>query len=234
MKNRSRSMNSEVDHPLWSSLEVAKLLVSILTPLLLAYLGYMIANIQSDVAQTREHQKRLEEQRFQQELAERGRTRDFRLELYKEAGPLLNDIFAFHFYVGRWKEFAPTAIIEKKRKLDTTMYSHESLFTREFFAKYVAFMGEGFLTAGGWHTDSRIRASAKCRKNDSREDEAQWRARFTEEDNRTRLCVAYRDLLGILSKELLFKELPAEGLTDAQKLGSCPPLYSLASCERTR
>jgi hypothetical protein len=230
MNDECKEGDTTTEKSPWNSLEISKLVVSILTPLLLAYVGYLISSVQSEVARSREDRTQLDRKVAEADLAEKQRIREFRLELYKDTGPLLNDIFAYHFYVGNWREFTPTIIIGKKRTLDTRMYSHESLFTRTFFDKYRIFMSETFREAGEWHSDSKLRTLSKCRQKGSNEDDASWRARFTNEDNRRGVCLAYRNLLDILSTELLFLTLQTKDTTDEHKLEACPKRYDTSTC----
>ena len=203
----------------WNSLEVMKLLVAVLTPLFIAYIGYQLTTIQSDVIRVKDEQ-----------ISENKRVREFRLDIYKQAGPLLNDIFAYQAYVGSWKEFTPKLMIEKKRKLDTIMYSHQSLFSHPFFGAYREFMEQAFQSAGGWNTDAKLRTVSKCRKNYTDEPNVVWSSRFTGEDNRRKVCLAYRRLVDRLSTELLLMAPPTRDLSDEEEIKACPLFYDTSTC----
>ena len=228
MDGNPKDDGGDAKKSLWNSLEITKLVVSISTPLLLVFVGYVVGRSRMTWFKVAKEQRRRDSSRMQEQQTELQRVRQLRLQLYKETGPLLNDIFAYHLYVGRWKEFTPTVIMEKKRTLDTLMYSHEFLFVADFFSKYVGFMSASFRTAGGWHTDSRLRTMSKCRPNNSADEQTKWEARFTQEDNRRNICIAYRDLLSSLASELLF--MTAQDRTDEQKIAACPPFYDTATC----
>jgi hypothetical protein len=193
----------------WNSLEVVKLFVAVLTPAALALLGYLITD------------------GLQRQLAETQRLRDFRVEIYKTAGPLLNDIFAYNFFVGKWKELTPQQLFANKKELDTLMYSYESLFSSDFFQKYEQFMGQSFRQANDWKKESFLRTGSNCRQKPDTADK--WKEYFTEEDNRNAMCVAYRDLVGSLSDELLFMSVKEKRLAKQQKPNQCPS-YDIATC----
>jgi hypothetical protein len=215
----------------WNSLEVAKLMVSAATPLFVALLAAVIWSTQRTVVERWEVQQQLDRRLAEAELQERGRLRDLRDSLYSQAGPLLNEILAYNFYVNRWKETSPATIIEKKRQLDSLMYSHEALFSPAFFNLYRQFMTETFRSARNWQGDTRLRTKANCRIAQSDEDHVRWRAWFTGEDNRRAVCIAHRNLLGKLAEELLLQKASTiDEATDDQKLSRCPPIYDLTPC----
>jgi len=214
----------------WNSLEICKLAATIMTPLMVFALGCLIWSGQREVVQHWERDQ-LEQRRLADaDLRERERIREFRLSIYKEVAPLLNEILSYHFYVGRWKDRSPTDIIEKKRQLDSLMYSNIALFTPAFFDLYRAFMRQGFRTAGNHFGESRIRTQAQCRHMRPGDDAERWLAHFTHEDTRRSLCLAYANLLGRLAEELLFQSLKGPNQTDGEKLANCPPLYEAERC----
>jgi hypothetical protein len=213
---------------IWNSLEACKLVATIATPLIVAILGYLIWNAQRDVIQRWELDQAQRKQLADTDLKERDQIRDFRLSIYKKAAPLLGDIVAYHFYVGRWKETSPADIIEKKRQLDETLYPHRALFTPEFFARYYTFMSQAFRSAGNHYGESSIRTNFQCRKPGLGGSAENWRPYFTNEDMRRGLCIAYASLLGSMSEELLLRSLKMQGMIDAEKL--CPPFYDIERC----
>jgi hypothetical protein len=215
----------------WNSLEVVKLTVTVFTAVLALVAGYVVWNAQRDVVQRWEGQQTIEKQNFAAKERERDRIRDFRLSIYKDAAPLLNDIHSYHFLVGRWKELTPAQIVEKKRQLDSLMYSHEALFSEIFFSHYHAFMKAAFRGAGNHMDESRIRSQFRCRAVHLGQESEKWRRWFTNEDNRRGICLAYRRLLGRLSEELLFHNLGAPEASEEQTLTKCPPLYDIPRCD---
>jgi len=203
----------------WNSLETVKLIVSGTVPLLLVVIGFLIWGLKNDIAQIQ---------------AEQNRIREMRIDLYSKAGPNLNDVFAYHFYVGKWKEFTPRDIVAKKRELDSMMYTNEPLFTDQFFNRYRRFMNETFATGRGWYFDAALRTSSQCRKRPQSISKEDWTASFTDEDNRKEVCIAYTRLLANLSQELLFVTLKNNELSDSEivsKKSVCPPFYSLKNCD---
>lgn len=214
----------------WNSLEICKLSATILTPLTVLAVGGLIWSAQQTAVQRWEQAKAEQRQMIESEGKERERVRDLRLSIYKEVAPLIDAILGYHFYVGRWKERSPADIIEKKRQLDTLMYSHIALFSPAFFDLYREFMRKSFRTAGNHFGESRIRSQAQCRQPRKGEDSGPWLSYFTHEDTRRELCFAYAKLLGQLSQELLLQSLKAPYQTEAEKLSLCPPLYDVEKC----
>ena len=115
-----------VETSLWNSLEKAKLLVSILTPLLLLVLGVIINNS----VKTAE------------------RSTSLRSEIYKAVGGDLNDIYSYVAFVGIWKDLIPTDVILRKRNVDKAMYTYKPFFSKELFSTYERFMNEAFAPYG--------------------------------------------------------------------------------------
>lgn len=93
--------------PIWNSLEIAKLIASVLTPISVVVFGFWI-NRRLKVF---EHL-----QWANQKVVEK------RLYVYQELVPLLNDLLCYFTYVGNWKTHNPASIIELKRKLDRIAY----------------------------------------------------------------------------------------------------------------
>ena len=207
------------DRPLWNSLEIAKLIATIATPVMVFVLSCLIWTGQRNVVQ-----------HWESDIKERDRLREFRISIYKDAAPLFNDILSYHLYVGRWKERSPADIIEKKRQLDSLMYSNVALLSREFFGLYWMFMREGFRTAGNHYGESRIRTQAQCRHLRSNDDPERWLSYFTNEDRRPSLCVAYANLLGRVSEELLFQSLKKSNPAGTERPPVCPPLFDVDKC----
>jgi hypothetical protein len=218
------------DRKTWNSLEICKLLATVITPLTVFALGCLIWSGQRDMVQHWERDQLEERRLIDADTKERERIREFRLSIYKEAAPLLNEILAYHFYVGRWKERSPADIIEKKRQLDSLMYSNIAIFTPTFFDLYRTFMRQSFRAAGNHYGESRIRTQAQCRQPRQTDDAGRWLTHFTHEDTRRLLCLAYVNLLGRLSEELLLQSLKMPSQTEAEKLSICPPIYEAERC----
>lgn len=229
MSNVSKEVSS--GQRIWNSLEICKLAATIVTPMVVALFGWLIWSNQQAMVQRWERDQLELRNIAGANARERDRIREFRLSLYDKAAPLLNEILAYHFYVNRWKEHSPSDIIEKKRQLDALMYANIALFTSEFFDLYREFMRQGFRSARNHFGEPRIRTQAQCRHLRLGHDEPErWLSYFTHEDTRRDLCLAYVNLLGRLSEELLLQSLKMPKQTDAEKLSLCPPIYETARC----
>jgi hypothetical protein len=224
------SKDSVADRKIWNSLEIGKLAATVLTPLTVFILGCVIWNGQRDIVQRWERDQVELRKATDSDLRERDLIRGFRLSIYREAAPLLNDILTYHLYIARWKERSPADIIERKRRLDELMYSNAALFTPEFFNLYHAFMKQGFRTAINHYGESRIRSHIDCRRPHLGNDSERWTSYFTQEDNRRNICLAYATLVGGLSKELLLLSLNAPNDTEAEQISFCPKLYDISKC----
>jgi hypothetical protein len=137
----------------WNSVQIATLAVAALTPLTVAGLGYFVARAS----------RRLEQVRWANQTVV---TR--RLEIFKEVGPLLNQLLCFATFVGGWKEIEPRDAIAVKRKIDEVMYSSRVLFSDSLFAAYQEFMLSMFATYVTAETDAHLRAPIDSQWGDRR------------------------------------------------------------------
>lgn len=80
---------------------------SILVPIVVAIIGYRIHKSITT---------------FEHSLAESTALVSRRVDLYKELGPYLNDIYCGCFLVGRWRELTPKHLIECKRGADALLF----------------------------------------------------------------------------------------------------------------
>lgn len=168
----------------WTSLEMAKLAVSILTPLLVLVLGIVINNSVKNAE----------------------RSTGLRSEIYKSVGGDLNDIYSYLAFVGGWKELTPAEVIARKRAVDKAMYTYKPFFSKELFATYERFMHEAFTPYGDPGQDARIRSDVSTEDGDRRRHtrawEPAWEDRFTKERNKVAQRDAYDQFLEQLARDL--------------------------------
>lgn len=133
----------------WNSLEIVRLLVLGLTPILIALIGLYI---------NRTLKKFEHIQWRNQKLIEK------RLTIYDELAPLLNDLLCYYTFVGNWKELKPADIITYKRIIDKKIYLASPLFSADFFREGMAFLDLCFETFTGWGEDAKLRTTFESRK----------------------------------------------------------------------
>jgi hypothetical protein len=134
---------------MWDNLEIAKLLVSAVTPLVVLLIGSRINR----------SLKQLEERQWSnQKVVEK------RLEIYDELAPLLNDLLCYFTYVGNWKELSPPEIVALKRTLDKKGYINAPLFSEQFSGRYWDFINVCFEVFTGWGEDAKLRTGTALRK----------------------------------------------------------------------
>jgi hypothetical protein len=149
----------------WNSLEIAKLTVSLLTPIVVGCLGIYIHRVT----------KRFEHSQWtNQKVIEK------RLSVYDSLAPQLNDILCYFTYVGCWKDCDPPAIIAMKREVDRNIYLAQPLFSPEFFKACSDFMSQCFETFTGWGNDAKLRSSFQRRRDAHRNWTPAWEACFSD------------------------------------------------------
>lgn len=127
----------------WSSLEIAKLIVSMLSPLAVVGIGYLITRAT----------KRLESVQWaNQTVIQR------RLEIFSEVAPKLNRLLCFALFVGGWKDTTPSDAVRLKREIDETIYVNRVLFSPQLFEAYSQYMQILFHMYARTDSDALIRA----------------------------------------------------------------------------
>jgi hypothetical protein len=176
----------------WTSLEVAKLAVAVLTPILLVLIGLLVAR----------RTKNLDLAHWlNQQLIER------KLRVHDEMAPKLNDLYCFFRFRGHFRDISPPAAIDRKRALDKAFHVNRALFTREFQAAYHSFMDACFLTDVAAGADAKLKLDpeelATERGEDRRWDDT-WDGRFAAAEalKPTEFDRRYDGLVAAFAKEL--------------------------------
>lgn len=108
----------------WTSLETTKVVISVLTPLAVAIIGWQVTRVGKRIEQAQWSARTVVERR---------------LELHKEMAPKLNDLVCFFTWIGNFRATDPPRAIATKRELDGAYFPNEHLFSHEFRAAYLAF-----------------------------------------------------------------------------------------------
>jgi hypothetical protein len=127
----------------WSSLEVAKLAVGILTPLLLVGLGVLINRTARRVESAQWANRRV---------------LDRRLELYDDMAAPLNDLYCFFHLVGGFREIDPPKALALKRELDKLFHVNRFLFSPRFGDLYLQQMETYFRVYTGTGKPAKIKS----------------------------------------------------------------------------
>jgi hypothetical protein len=188
----SQCDDREVVGSTWNSLEVAKLAVALLTPLLLVGLGLIINRAARRVEDAQWANRKLIERR---------------LELYDEMAPMLNDLYCFVALVGDFRRIEPPRAIELKRQLDRLFHVNMFLFSDAFARRYQALMQLCFETFVGSGADARLRVDPQDQEAEMGIDLwcANWRDLFSPEGRRMdrgRIKDAYAELMQTFADEL--------------------------------
>jgi hypothetical protein len=175
----------------WNSLEVAKLVVAVLTPILLLVLGLLVGRAS----------RRLEDQQWsKRRLIER------RIEIYDRMAPWLNDLYCFFMLVGHFVDIDPPTAIDRKRDLDKTFFVNRYLFESKFADRYFAFIDACFKDFAEVAKSAELRARVEPQK---RERGSTWKDEWTEffappEDATSTDVIAarYEELMNVFSSEI--------------------------------
>jgi hypothetical protein len=141
----------------WNSLEVAKLAVGILTPLLLVGLGVLINRTA---------------QRVEDAQWANRRVLDRRLELYDDMAKPLNDLYCFFRARGGFREIDPHEALTLKRELDKLFHVNRFLFSPRFGDLYGQLMQTYFRTYTGTGKPAEIKSPIDFQR--AERTEAHW------------------------------------------------------------
>lgn len=173
----------------WDSLEIAKLVAGVLTPIALAVLGIYLNRLA----------KRFEYLQWRsQKLVEK------RLLVYDSLAPKLNDLFCYFTYVGAWRDMPPTSVVGLKRSIDKEIHLAAPLFSKDFFLALTAFQDACFETFTGWGRDACLRTeSGHRREHYPGEWQAAWDSLFTKNVSTTAsVKLAYAHAMQAFSKDI--------------------------------
>lgn len=179
----------------WPSLEIAKLVVGVLTPLSVALLGWFFSR----------QLKRLDLSNWtNQKLIEK------RLAIYDEIAPRLNKLLCFFTWIGYWKTVSPAEAIQAKRELDRTLNIYRHVFEGEVYRAYQDFIEALFETYTGAGQDARLRALIFGPDGDRRSDcgytwDEDWAVSFSEPGKaagKPEVRARYKALMAALTRSL--------------------------------
>jgi hypothetical protein len=178
----------------WTSLEVAKLMIGVLTPMSVAVLGALISR----------HMKRLDlAQWTNQKIIEK------RIAVYDAIAPELNKLLCFHGFIGYWKTVSPVDMIEAKRELDKKVNIYRHVFEDDVYESYQKFIHALFETYTEKGHDAKILALIEGIDGDRKTDCAfewkeEWSALFLPHKAKPRneIREIYLVLMSALTKSL--------------------------------
>ncbi len=173
---------------IWNSLETAKLIVSIATPIIGGIIAYKLFKISQGVEKRQWSGRKVVEKR---------------LEFYDKVGPKLNDLYCYYYRFGNWKELKPEDIIKNKRFLDREFHIYSHIFKNDILRKYKRFMENCFDTFTGTGNDAKLKMNLEKRL--SLPDwEEEWNELFVQEKmvDESEFKKAYNELFYVIKKEL--------------------------------
>jgi hypothetical protein len=178
-----------------NSLEYAKLAADVLVPISVVGFGFWITR-------TLEHRKLVS-----QKVVER------RLTVFDEVMPLVNDLYCYYLWIGRWKELSPLAIVDKKRSIDSKIFANEWVLSADFMDAFRRLMDRLFSTYGIPGTDAKLLSSVESGDGNREQDftagqwDPTWNARFAlsrtdEYEHRPKVKEAYKGFASCIASEL--------------------------------
>lgn len=189
----------------WNSLEIAKLIVQAMIPIVIVSIGFWLNRRLKELEQL---------QWASQKLIEK------RIEFYYRVVPKLNDLLCFYTYVGNWKELKPVDVIDLKRFLDKEFHINAPLFPSGIFFEYETFVNLCYKSFTGWGQDAKLRTQFSRRKETFKTNwDINWESRFDLDENEkpSRIRDSYKILVESLANSLgigknlsniTFKNLP--------------------------
>jgi hypothetical protein len=175
-------------------MEIAKLVISVLTPVSIALVGFLIQRALAQQSRTWKVQERLA---------------DKRVEIYEKVAEDLNKVFCYVMDVGGFKDETPETIIAAKRNVDKHMFMYQALWPVETFNQYRTYLNSAFALFQGAGEDAKIRARSFEKRSayvkQQRPWPKEWDVRFTEETDPLH-SEKYQALMSLISKDLMHSE----------------------------
>ncbi|MFO0700714.1 MAG: hypothetical protein U0236_15950 [Nitrospira sp.] len=140
-------------------LERWKVFLSILTPLVLLFLTWVVNNAIQERGAALDREKQI--------LSEKQK-------IYAEMGKRLNVIFVYVLDVGDFRAYKPPQIVDFKREVDRQFFSYRPYWSAETENNYNEFMSAAFQTYTGSGQPAKIRASRLEKVAASKVDKLSW------------------------------------------------------------
>jgi len=193
----------------WNSLEVVKLAVAALTPLIVVAAGFWLNRRLKSLEQA---------QWARQKVVER------RIRAYDEMAPKLNQLFCFYCYIGTWKELIPPDVVKLKRELDAIAHISAPLFDPLFLERYNALLEACFSTFGDWGDDAKLRTLPDRRRQAAGDAwSAEWDRCFvdpSEAPEPSLVKESYAEMMAYLAWAIGAKEVSAHQLGTTELPGN--------------
>jgi hypothetical protein len=175
--------------PPWNSLELAKLTVDILVPLVLLLFGIWIKRLTDRI----DRRAKLSEIEV-----------EWRLSVFRDLAPKLNLLYCYFMYVGTWRDLTPEEAISAKRECDRAIYSNRFLWTDGFLTSYRDFISTAFIESRGKGQKLQLRSNRE-RYQENANWRSEWDNHFVEPKDRVtreQFGVAYDSVLALAVRDL--------------------------------
>ena len=174
----------------WNSLELVKVIVSVITPIVGGIIAWKLAQLGKNVEKKQWTDRKIVEKR---------------LEFYDKIVPKLNDLYCYFYRVGNWKEITPLNIVLHKRELDREFNIYAHIFKEEdsLLKKYNKFIKNCFKTHTGWGNDAKIKMNLSKRINLPNW-KTEWNELFVpdEQIEEDKFKDSYNQLIYVIRREL--------------------------------
>jgi hypothetical protein len=158
----------------WNSLEITKLLLSSVTPVIGIALGYYVAVTEMQKQAVVNERLAAEQIAKQAEVSQRLQYEQVmlnrRVKSYDTIKDDLNRIHCFILDIGTWKEETPDTVIGYKRAIDREMSENKDIWSPKTVSAYEAYMNAAFAPYQGAGKDAAIKTSA-----DQKDANSKWR-----------------------------------------------------------
>lgn len=211
----------------WNSLEIVKLIVSLLVPIAVVFLGLIVARTT----------KRIEAaQWLNQKLVEK------RILFVEAVTPVLNDLYCYYRWIGNWKELSPPDVLQRKRQLDRLFHTNRPFLASTAMQSYDAFSRVLFQTYSAPGKDALLRTAINSHDGNRASAYAggwdpKWDGMFAAEADlakRSDISAHYDELIRHLAAEVgVHAEAAPDGKSAAKAAGPDHALSAHRSAPRT-
>lgn len=181
-------MNEVSTDNIWNSFEIIKVIVSIITPVVITFIGFRMNSIFHKLEKSQWVNKTIIE---------------WKIKVYEQITPEVNDIYCFFMYVGNWSNISPLEVIEKKRNLDKIISLSYPLFSNQVKTSYDSLIDCLFEEYRGKGKDLGLKTGYDSREKYSDAWNVSWRDLFVDnKSERTVITERYELFLKNLANDL--------------------------------
>jgi hypothetical protein len=166
------------------NIEIAKLLISALTPLAVVLIGYYLNKTLAKQGKKRRDSEKL--------IAKR-------IEIYSKIALPINQIYCYIQDVGDYKTLNPDIILKNKRTTDRLFHMYRPIWSKKTIYAYKNFSNASFSIFNGSGTDAKIKTISKEKKTAATLGNGTWKEAWAERITEKREANYHKEFVKLMN-----------------------------------